>query len=80
MRHKIKEAISGFLLILIKLRITYDNSLVNIRNFKKVVSFMIRFFSDIVQHDVSSAVLDIVKAMKLSYLVNFIAFKNEILN
>jgi len=26
MRHKIKEAISGFLLILIKLRITYDNS------------------------------------------------------
>lgn len=41
---------------------------------------MIRFFSDIVQHDVSSAVLDIVKAMKLSYLVNFIAFKNEILN
>jgi len=26
MRHKIKEAISGFLLILIKLRITYDSS------------------------------------------------------
>ncbi len=27
MRHKIKEAISGFLLILIKLRTTYDNPL-----------------------------------------------------